>query len=576
MIEERATTAPPDAARTAGSPTPAFPEAVSAARDELAMICAQLNDGHTRLVALMRRVLADELWCGVGFRSPEHWLTAYAGLTWSSAHDVVRIAERCSDLPTMQRLLDAGRLTLGLAAVIAKHTPSAYDADVAEFASYTTVTQLRRTLCRYEFETGADGNAADSDSNSDDSDDSDDSADSADSADAQDAGSSSALLAGAAADDEALVDAATDAAQARTPSRHDPTTTPPRLEMRYAAGRFLLSYDAPADIGALVEQSLLEAKDALFRLATGTTADAGSATSRPSAPCGDNPGSASRTHRGASFGEAMSLLAQRSLDTGAPLGHSRASRYRVYLHLDTQGAGWLHKQCALPSTLRARILCDGVIQPVWETEGTPVSVGRAQRIVPARTRRLLEDRDRGCRFPGCLAMHHLECHHLDHWIDGGLTDADRLIMLCPFHHDEHHRGTFVMVGDPTRPDGVTFTARDGTRLRPLYQLYDPPCGLRSEPRHDRRRGPDRPSQHDPRGNHATPHFAPYAGATNETLHLSLVRFDPRPPAASPRSGASPGEQRPGDQDPPWARSQVTKTPVGEIPGDQDPRGRDPG
>lgn len=188
---------------------------------------------------------------------------------------------------------------------------------------------------------------------------------------------------------------------------------------------------------------------------------------------------------------------------------SRASRYRVYLHLDTLGNGWLNKRSALPPALRARVLCDGVIQPIWETDGKPVSVGRAQRIVPARTRRLLEDRDRGCRYPGCLAMYHLECHHLDHWIDGGHTDADRLIMLCPFHHDEHHRGTFVMVGDPSRPDGVVFTARDGTRLRPEFRPYDGP-----------------------------PPSTPYAGPTNDELELALVRFDPRPPEPASAASAS--------------------------------------
>lgn len=491
MIEERETS-PPEAASGGGWETSACDLAMSGARDELATISAQLNNGHARLVTLMRRVLTDELWCGAGFKSPEQWLTAYAGLTWSSAHDIVRIAERSADLPTMQGLLDGGRLTLGQAAVVAKYTPAAYDREVAEFASYTTVTQLRRALCRYDFH--------------------------ADDKDGDDA-AESVVLPGDSADDEQQVDAASDAAQDRAPGEFDPATAPPRLDMRYADGRFRLLYDAPADIGALVEQALLEAKDTLFRLQTTSTdsdgsADAASqqgATSRPgAAACGDNPGNASRSHKGASFAEALSLMAQRSLDDGAPLGHSRASRYRIYLHLDTLGDGWLNKGCSLPPSLRDRILCDGVIQPIWESEGRPVNVGRAQRIVPARTRRLLEDRDRGCRFPGCLAMHHLECHHLDHWIDGGRTDADRLIMLCPFHHDEHHRGAFVMVGDPSRPAGVVFTERDGTRLRPEFLPSESAVG----------------------DDGAAAEFAPYSGPTNEKLHLALVQFDEQPRAGT--------------------------------------------
>ena len=81
-------------------------------------------------------------------------------------------------------------------------------------------------------------------------------------------------------------------------------------------------------------------------------------------------------------------------------------------------------------------LC-GTVQPVWQRAGVPVSVGRALRIVPERTRRLVLDRDRGCRS-GCVARAHLEVHHVVHWVDGGRTDLANLVAVCPFHHDEHH------------------------------------------------------------------------------------------------------------------------------------------
>ena len=35
-----------------------------------------------------------------------------------------------------------------------------------------------------------------------------------------------------------------------------------------------------------------------------------------------------------------------------------------------------------PEHVRNKISCDGLIQPVWETDGVPFSVGRAQHIVP--------------------------------------------------------------------------------------------------------------------------------------------------------------------------------------------------
>ena len=144
---------------------------------------------------------------------------------------------------------------------------------------------------------------------------------------------------------------------------------------------------------------------------------------------------------------------------------SRASHYRVYLHLDTNG-GWVNGGGAITPRMAARFSCDGTVTPLWETEGRPVSVGRDRRILPARTRRLIEDRDRGCRIPGCSATRFVEIHHLDHWADGGATDYDTQVSLCPFHHDAHHRGDITVTGDPTRPDGLTVTNRHGLPIRP--------------------------------------------------------------------------------------------------------------
>jgi hypothetical protein len=201
---------------------------------------------------------------------------------------------------------------------------------------------------------------------------------------------------------------------------------PAELSMSYGEGRFLLRYSAPAEIGALVEQAVREAKDALFT--------AGQMT--------------------ATYADGLASVASWSL--ASVESGPRSARYRVYVHLSTDGA-WVGGRGAIPASLAAKFACDGVVQPVWEVDGTPVSVGRKQRIVPDRTRRLVEDRDRGCVFPGCVATRFLEVHHLDHWADGGGTDLDRLVCLCPAHHDAHHSGEFTMSGrpsDPRRLDGL--------------------------------------------------------------------------------------------------------------------------
>lgn len=227
--------------------------------------------------------------------------------------------------------------------------------------------------------------------------------------------------------------------------------------------RFSLHVDAPSDEGALVEAALNEAKDALIR------------AGKPDVTCFD----------------ALVEVCNRSLSGVEP--SSRADKYRVYVHLDTEG-GWLNAGPALPPGLLTKLTCNGSIAPVWETEGKPVNVGRTQRIVPDRTRRLVEDRDRGCRYPGCSGRAYLEVHHVIHWREGGPTDSSNLVCLCPHHHDAHHRGEFLITGDADPPGGLRFTNGRGNRITlgqprppngplpepPPGHLYEHPVGERVE------------------------------------------------------------------------------------------------
>ena len=225
----------------------------------------------------------------------------------------------------------------------------------------------------------------------------------------------------------------------RTPAPGAPDPTDERAQLSMSTGengRFRLTYSAPASVGALVEQALREAKDALFTAGTPEV----------------------------TLADAMAEVASRSL--GAVTSASRADRYRVYVHLDTDG-GWIGMGARLPDHMIDRLTCNGVLQPVWRTEGKPVSVGRAARIVPERTRRLVLSRDRGCRFPGCVSTLHLEVHHVRHWRHGGGTDIDSLVTLCGYHHDRHHEGAFTISGVPSTPGGLVFRTRHGHPVVPV-------------------------------------------------------------------------------------------------------------
>ena len=98
-----------------------------------------------------------------------------------------------------------------------------------------------------------------------------------------------------------------------------------------------------------------------------------------------------------------------------------------------------------------RICCDaGVIEVIEDEKGTPLSVGRKQRTVNGPLKRALRERDRTCRFPGCTNRLFLDGHHVKHWIDGGDTSLDNVILLCSFHHKHVHEYGYTIEMGPER------------------------------------------------------------------------------------------------------------------------------
>jgi len=457
----------------------------------------------------------------------------------------------------------AGQLSLDQVAVVARYAPAHVEASVAEFAVHASVPQLRRALSRYSFDPPAEtsqteqnqqaqqastgdaqtGDAQTGDAQTGDAQTGDTMADDGECPDAEagDTGAGDTAAGDTGSGDTAADDTAAggtgpgdtaaggtgpgDTAAGGTGTGgtgtgdggtggtgtgdggtwngfalpDDRGTAPAQLSMSYDdQGRFTLRFSAPADLGALVEAALKEAKDALFR------------AGRPQVSTAD----------------ALVEIARRSL--GAVESINRRDAYRTYIHLDTAG-GWLTDRPRLPQQITDKLTCDGILQPVWHTHGAPVNVGRAQRIVPTRTRRLVEDRDRGCRFPGCAATTHVECHHLIHWTDGGPTDTTNLASLCTYHHDTHHDGEFTITGDANDPTGLTFITRGGFPIRPgptFTTPTDPPPGSPRPPGSSEPSEPSEPSA-------PPPPTATYRGPTGESLSLRWVTFhEPREPALS--------------------------------------------
>jgi len=134
----------------------------------------------------------------------------------------------------------------------------------------------------------------------------------------------------------------------------------------------------------------------------------------------------------------------------------------VVVHLDVeQRAAALHLGPLLTDAERQYLTCDATCEVWFERHGEPIGAGRTTRTINRRLRRALEHRDRTCVVPGCGATRGLHAHHIRHWENGGETELNNLVLVCPYHHRLHHRGIITITGD-----AINLTITDNTD-RPL-------------------------------------------------------------------------------------------------------------
>jgi hypothetical protein len=133
--------------------------------------------------------------------------------------------------------------------------------------------------------------------------------------------------------------------------------------------------------------------------------------------------------------------------------------------LGLTGASAAEMELSLPisSTTVERLACDcSIARVLLDSESIVIDVGRSKRVVSEPARRALRARDGSCRWPGCdRPASWSAAHHVVHWIHGGTTDLDNLILLCHRHHWMVHEGNWQIVrGDDGRmltiPPTVTF------------------------------------------------------------------------------------------------------------------------
>jgi 5-methylcytosine-specific restriction endonuclease McrA len=171
--------------------------------------------------------------------------------------------------------------------------------------------------------------------------------------------------------------------------------------------------------GALVDEVLSEAADALSDLPDSSVGDAGwrRATALVECLVSDDPPPANVS---------VFVDARHAVGTGGEAGVILEAGPRVGRE-------------ALDA-----ILCDAATEVVARAEdGRFMDYGRRARTAPPALRRaLLAKHGFRCGADGCESRRRLQVHHLTPWVQGGETNQDELVVLCWFHHQVvvHERG----------------------------------------------------------------------------------------------------------------------------------------
>jgi hypothetical protein len=117
--------------------------------------------------------------------------------------------------------------------------------------------------------------------------------------------------------------------------------------------------------------------------------------------------------------------------------------------LGLAGASAAEMEHSLPVSSKTieRLACDSSIARVLlNSQSLVIDVGRSKRVVSEPGRRALVARDAHCQWPDCdRPASRSAAHHVVHWIHGGSTDLDNLILLCHRHHWMVHEGGWQIV-----------------------------------------------------------------------------------------------------------------------------------
>ena len=398
--------------------------------DELAELTGQRNAIDGRIVQIVAELDRDELCGATGARSIAALVAWKTGSSSANATTIATVAHRLEDFPRCAAGMREGRLSLDQVGVIAAQAADGSDAHYAELAAVATVNQLRTAIKlepRPEPEPETDPRPEPQPSITKTTD---------------EAFSCYRIKLGHT--DAAKFDAALQ-------SHHDALIAE-RKHDRDNGDHDNRDHDNPDHDNGDHDKG---------------DRDSGDRAADHSPPL---PGT----------GEAFMRLVESGWDAEAarrPHGHHTT----VVMHLDVeQRVAALHLGPLLSEADRRYLMCDATCEVWFERDGQVIGAGRSTRLINRRLRRVLEHRHPSCAVPGCGATRGLHAHHIRHWEDGGPTELDNLVLLCPYHHRSHHRGVITITGPAhhlTVTDSAGRELSPGSLARPPNQPPPtvPPC-----------------------------------------------------------------------------------------------------
>jgi len=397
----------------------------------LAELASAITSGAVRLAAataswlrLVAEFDARGGWHGVGIHSCAHWLAWQCGMGPGAAREHVRVARALPGLPRIEAAFAAGRLSYSKVRALTRIAAPDCEAALVEFALSATASQTER-FCR---------------------------------------------------EWRRVDDRADDGDHRHTGTDH------PSFEHWYDDDGFLtLKIRMPADRGAELMTAIdsVAERDARRERAQATKAAAQHAAIREAGGTVDAD-LATRCADDAAVGLVRERTAARRIAAltalvgrGADLDRRPGDppRREVVVHVDAAvladdtAAGRAHYEGG-PSITGAqarRIICEASVVAMIEQGREPLALGRRRRRATKGQRRALLRRDGGCARPGCpeTRIERLHAHHMRHWVFGGRTDVDGMVLLCDADHGLVHEHDLVV---SRRGGRLVVTDADGRRV----------------------------------------------------------------------------------------------------------------